>query len=72
MELFPGITETFIKNILFFLESSSDSSLHNLSMNSIHCTHQEGAFAFLLGADSLHTEIRSVENLGLSAIMIFT
>lgn len=38
----------------------------------IHCTHQEEAFALLLGADSLYTEIRSVENLGLSAIMIFT
>ena len=37
-----------------------------------HCTHQLKAFAPSLGADSLYTELRSVENLGLSAIMIFT
>ena len=41
-------------------------------MNSVHCAHQKEAFAFFLGADSLYTELRSVENLGLSAIMIFT
>ena len=41
-------------------------------MNWRHCTHQKKAFACSLGADSLYTEKRSVENLGLSAIMIFT
>ena len=47
-------------------------SLDFISMNIHHWTHQDQAFAFLLGADSIYTEIRSVENLGLSAIMIFT
>jgi len=47
-------------------------SLDQTSMNLHHCTHYSQAIALSLGADSLYTEKRSVENLGLSAIMIFT